>query len=221
MKKEGWLIFLLSITLMLIVLHFAVPDEIFWGRFNLDNEIGMGAWFTQMLLFSAGALAFVNAQVEHKKHSHLTFGWFFSGLVLIYLSLDEGTAIHEMTAGPIRDFFDITSGPLIFAWIIPALVIVVCVGIALAKFAFKLPAKIRLILILAAVVYLGGAAGFEVLSGTYWSENNFVFDETYRAYNALEEGFEMTGVIIAIFGILSYSERVPSRSTTKKKIAAG
>lgn len=35
------------------------------------------------------------------------------------LSLDEMASLHEKLMGPMREIFSITSGPLLYAWVIP------------------------------------------------------------------------------------------------------
>jgi hypothetical protein len=195
-QRVGW--FLLGINILLVVIYLSPLVDSPTSKFNMDAELGFPAWFTQTLLFSAAALAaFIShTKISSRHRDHLAFVGMAA--VLLYLSIDEGVALHEMIALPVREAFSITSGPWIFAWTIPALVIVPLVGLFFLRFFLRLPRRHQVLLGLAASTYIFGALGLEIVAGFYWSEQNFVFDEVYRALTAAEEGLENTGVILTI-----------------------
>jgi hypothetical protein len=66
-----------------------------------------------------------------------------------------------------------------------------------------LPRKIRGLFLLAALLYVGGALGLEMVSGVIVSQfgnHNIVF----MFFTTIEETLEMTGVIVLIYGLLDY-----------------
>lgn len=79
---------------------------------------------------------------------------------------------------------------------------VICV--LFTRFYFHLPLRTRFLLAASAALYVGGALGMEVVSGFYWSENDFVFDKFYRVLTAIEESFENFGVILTIYTLVDY-----------------
>lgn len=68
--------------------------------FDMDDEVSIPTWFSQTLLFSAGVVAlvlgFITKQLKERWHRHW---WIVAGL-LIYMSLDEGSGVHENSAAP-------------------------------------------------------------------------------------------------------------------------
>lgn len=174
----------------------------------MDAEVGLPGWFTQVLLFSAAALA---AIIAYHKKKHDIAAWTGIAVILLYLSIDEGIALHEMVAAPIRTALHIVTGPLIFAWTIPAIVVVGIVALFFLRFFLRQSPRTRLLLGAAAATYVVGALGMEVISGFYWSEQEFVFDYFYRVLTAIEEGLENTGVILAIAAFADVFSKLKTR----------
>jgi len=200
---------LIIINIALIILHLVFcyininlePSLLLYEigeRFNMDNEISIPTWFAQILLFVIASLfAFIYIDEKRKE-------WLFLSLIFVFLSIDEGAEIHELMIRPFQEILGIDSGLFFFAWIIPVLVIVFILGIAFLKFFNSLPKKIKLLLFFSAFIFILGSVGVEMISGDYWQANNFVYDMNYRILNALEEGLENFGSIIAIFALIIY-----------------
>jgi hypothetical protein len=184
------------------------------NKFNMDAEVGFPAWFTQTMLFSAAALATSIGYARRKLRDHHARAWLAMGVVLLYLCIDEAVGLHELLAEPLRQTLHIQDGPLFFAWIIPAAFVVFLVSLFFLRFFLSLPVKTRLLLGAAAVTYVGGALGMEIVSGLYWSSQDFAFDETYRLLTAIEEGLENTGVTLAIVALVE----VWQQQKTKPKL---
>ncbi len=83
----------------------------------------------------------------------------------MYLFVDEGTTIHETVGYALRDLLG-TSGVLFFAWVIPATVILAIFATIYLKFLVHLPGRIRLLVVIAGALFVGGALGIELLRGT-------------------------------------------------------
>lgn len=128
--------------------------------------------------------------------------WAFLSFTFLMLSMDEAAEIHEVSIRPLRDFFD-AGGLFYFAWIIPAMVLVVLFGIAYLRFLGDLPRTTRYLFVSAAGIFLAGALGVEMLGGKYAEEhghNNVV----YVSYVHVEEFLELMGMVLFIYALLRY-----------------
>ena len=209
-KKIFWTLFLINVLFMVFHLILVYLNTNFdlssWmvqvvDRFNMDAEVSVPTWFAQTLLLSCSALAGLMC-VARKKVIKDARAWCAISLILLYVSIDEGSALHELIAEPVRDTLEITSGPFVFAWTIPVLIIVAILGLAFLKFFLRLKRRTRNLLVLSAVIFVGSAAGFEIISGAYWTSQGFAFDATYSVLVGLEEGFENIGTIVCVYALL-------------------
>ncbi len=169
--------------------------------FNLNSEMSIPTWFSQTLLLIAASLLFITgyAATTHRKY------WFGLTGIFLYLSLDEGSALHELTDVPIRTFFGIHSGPLFYSWVLLFAVIIIALVAIFIRFYLSLPKKTKLLFFTSAALFIGGAIGFEMVGGMLAAENG----ETDLAYSlavAFEEYFEMMGVVIFIYALLDYNK---------------
>lgn len=194
--------------LILFYLHhnFELTDFLYEivRRFNMDREASIPTWYAQMILATLSlAFAYVTffkfkAQDKFKNH------WLAISLIALYMSIDEGSELHELATNPTQDLLDISSGPFFFAWIIPAMIVVLLISLIFLRFFLHLPKRTQFFIFSGAAVFIIGAVGVEMISGAYWQAQDFQYDMIYRSLNALEEGLENFGTIIAIYGILDY-----------------
>jgi hypothetical protein len=142
--------------------------------------------------------------IDHTRNRR-SYSLHWTGLALIFalLSLDEAMSLHEMTTQPLQSFFS-TSGPLLFAWVIPALVFVTAFGLMYLKFLIYLAPRTRYFFLLSGFVYIFGALGMEMVGSAYVS--NHGHDLTYGILASLEEILEMSGIAVFIFSLLDYLE---------------
>lgn len=77
---------------------------------------------------------------------------------------------------------------------------------AYVRFVFALPKKIRFMFLLSGVIFVAGAIEDEFVGG-YWYESYGVANLTYAVITMFEESFEMIGVVIFIYALLSYLGR--------------
>ncbi len=77
------------------------------------------------------------------------------------------------------------------------------VAAAYLKFLFALPGATRRWLVLAVLIYLGGALGMEALGGTY-SGLHGIKNLPYNVYVTIEEFMEMSGLILVFYTLLDY-----------------
>ena len=179
-------------------------EDRFFELFSLDQEANVPSWFSSALLLSAAALVALVALDASARSDRWTRHW--AGLVLVYvvLSLDETAEFHERIGSWLRAQLDL-GGPLRYAGIIPMLVFAVLVGIAYVRFLLALPRETLSRIVVAAVVYIAGAAGVEALTG-WWSEGG-EHATTTLLISTVEENLEMAGTILFMLAVLGYYAR--------------
>lgn len=184
--------------------------------FDVSLEQSVPNWFSSSLLLLCSLLTgTLSVLVEKKK---LVFGRFWAGLCFffLYLSVDENVSIHERTIQPLREMFH-TSGYFHYAWVLLGILIVALMMIIYAKFVFKLPKKVRNLVILAGLVYVLGALGMEMLAGQYLL---FYGEKTpgMTFMTHIEELMEMCGLVIFIDAALLFIQSIHGRSALQINI---
>lgn len=185
--------------------------------FDFVEESSVPNFFSALALFFAGIVALVIASQHRHSGKLLRNGWYLITGLLIFLSFDEGAAIHDRLSLSVQEKLDL-SGVFYIGWILPyALLLVVCL-VPLARVAIELPSKTRMRLFVAATVYVFSAMGFEALEGLILehsaaggplsSVNQTVANAQplMIALATIEEAGEMLGVALAIRAMLMYLE---------------
>jgi hypothetical protein len=195
---------LAAINIGLQLVHFMTPVKIprLVRLFDLAREGNVPTWVQSCTLLGCGALAGLIAFAEWQHRSPFRVHWALTALFCVYLSADEASSIHEMTVPPLRSAFH-TTGLLFYPWIAVGALAVVVLAVAARRFVLSLPPRTRRTLILASVVFLSGALGFEALGGMY-AETHGQRNLAYGAISTVEETLEMMGMSIAVLGLLEY-----------------
>lgn len=174
--------------------------------FSLSNEWNIPAFFSAFLLFFAFLLLLFITVAEYKRKSASFRYWGTLAFGFLLMAIDELCSIHEKLIPPMRALMG--NGPygfFFFSWVIVAIPVVFILILFFSKFWWRLPLRTRLTFLFAAVVYLGGCIGFELIGG-YYLETYGIFNMTFCLLETMEEGLEMGGVIIFIWGLLNYME---------------
>jgi len=132
---------------------------------DFNTEISLPTYFSAFILLVSAILLYAISYM-HKRQGNGYFLWLVLAIIFLFLSLDEIATLHERLNRPLRAMFN-TSGILHYAWIIPYAIFVGALSVIYFKFVFSLPKKTRLLFILAAVIYLSGVIGIEMISGSY------------------------------------------------------
>lgn len=122
--------------------------------------------------------------------------WRFLSVVVLGVAIDEAVQFHEMFVPALRNAFGF-SGALTFAWVVPYSGLVLALAAIAIRAVLALPRRQRAQVVIAAMVFLAGAIGMEVVGAAYADANgqkNLVF----ALLTTLEETLEMVGVAIAI-----------------------
>jgi hypothetical protein len=187
--------------------------------FNLDAEGNLPSYFSALLLLaaSAGVALIARLRAQHRLPHVRTLG--VLAVILLFLSLDEATAIHELLSGPVRDSLDL-DGILYYAWVI---VYGAAVVVFIAVFAPRLrqvEPMTRRLLALAVGVYLAGALGLELAQSAYTESTDGADDAIYAAFTTLEETLEIAAVILLVYTILRALQRQSGEGTPVRLLAA-
>jgi hypothetical protein len=132
------------------------------------------------------------------------------------MSLDEAAALHDLTAPFFYGVFTILAarvgGPFIalahkpgYAWIVPGTAFYLVVAIAYIPFLAALPRRTAWWFVGSAIVYVGGAVGFEAIGGWYsgtWGSQH----PGFVAIMTCEETLEMIGMTLFLYTLLAYLE---------------
>lgn len=158
-------------------------------------------WSTLVLLACAGVLVLI-ARVERHVGAR-SWPWRLLSIVFSYLAVDEAVSLHELASRPMRDAAGL-GGALHYAWVLPAGVAVVALGVALAPFVLTLPPDTRTRFSLAGACYLAGALALELPESLLVSQRGDDDGLTVAMFGAIEEGLEMTGVAIFLVALVRY-----------------
>lgn len=199
-------------------------------KLDLDGESNnLPNWYQSSTLLLSSFLLAVIALVKKAEQDINVRYWAILSLAFLYLSLDELVSIHEQLTMPFRAVFDL-HGIFFLSWVIPAAVITGIFGLIYLKFLWRLPVHFRWLFIVAGTIYVTGAVGIEMLDGKYLElHESQIIDVAagqiafnYALMTAVEELFEMVGIAIFIYALLSYlmPSAVPVRvADTVKKSA--
>ncbi len=168
------------------------------GLFNMNSEVSIPTWYAQILLLAAAILFFVNGLASPKLRKY----WYGLSGIFLFLSIDEGSAIHELFTVPVRKSLDITSGYLYYSWfIVYGLAFVFLVAVFL-RFYVSLSHRTKLLLFVAAAVFLTGAIGFEAIGASIAARSGET-SLTYSLVTVAEESFELLGASLLIYCLLA------------------
>ena len=183
----------------------ALPQDVF-RLLDLDVEANLPTWYSCMSLALCSGLLLAIHRTKSKQRDPYSLHWLGLALGLALMSIDELASIHEACMWPLQSALG-TSGPLFFAWVIPGFMIVLVVGLLYLRFLLALPPRTRNIFILAALVFLSGALGMEMIGSSLYHDLVIAGKEEsvpYALETIVEETLEMTGVLIFLYGILDY-----------------
>jgi hypothetical protein len=90
--------------------------------------------------------------------------WVVLAGIFLCLSVDEAIQFHEKLNAPIRSMLNL-GGFLYYASVIPGALFLVVLAVAYSRFIFDLPAKVRLLIVVAATLYIAGVIGMELIDG--------------------------------------------------------
>lgn len=171
--------------------------------FNLGGEANLPTWFSSMQWFCVSYLFGIFAVRNLDRSRKDTWLLLLFPVLFLIFSIDEFVQIHEwlgtktdifLPGGARKNTFFHATGIWMFLVGIPVLAGCLWVLSSLKKYFIEVPAAYRKFTV-GILVFFGGAIGVETLSnlsdGYTWS---------HILENILEEGMEMVGVTIMLWG---------------------
>lgn len=201
-----WTPFCLAVVAALLLAHLAVnllrtTVGDFPGRdpavrlFALNAEMGLPAWTTSVLLLLVAQGLWLLADAGGGRRPTARQERAIAAL-FVYLSVDEATALHEQTIDPLRSAFDL-GGALFFSWVVLYLPVVAVVAALCLRWVRGLPVAAGRLVVLAGVLYVGGAVGVEMVGAWMFTEG-LVDTMRYAVVVTVEEGLEMLGALLML-----------------------
>jgi len=201
-----WIIAVLTVIHSVVLfLYFYWEDDYVFGLvdlFDFDIEGNFPTFYSAVAILLASGLLALATHANWKRENGHRFYWLLLTLVMLFLSFDEATAIHETIGVFFEDYMD-ASGFLYFMWVVPYGVAVAVLGVFFLKFLFALPAQTRNYFIASGIIFLSGAMGLEVF-GAREADINGVETITYCVLYTFEELLEMLGIVLFIYALARY-----------------
>lgn len=197
------------ITLSLVgtcIKHFTGHDSGYGllPKFSLDAEGNIPSFFSALLLFFSGILFLIISVYKRTAKDAFSQQWSLLAFIFMYMAVDEATEIHGLVMRPLNDLYNF-SGVFHFSWVIVGIALLLFVAAYFARFFFSLTNTFRARFMAAAIVYICGLIGIEMVGGAYaemYGEANI----TYELLTTLEESLEMAGMILLIRALLLYMQ---------------
>jgi hypothetical protein len=172
--------------------------------FYVDMEQNIPTYFSVLLILLAAFLLTVIAILNGKQRIPHGSKWMILSFGFLIMAYDEAFQVHERLNLPVGTLLgDGTLGVFFFPWVIPGIVLVFVVGLFYSRFLLNLPSTTRFRFLMAATLYLGGAIGVELI-GSRHAELHGYENWTYSMIATLEESLEMAGLVVFIWGLLTY-----------------
>jgi len=170
--------------------------------FDLDVEGNIPSLFSSVSILLCSGLLYIIGTAHMKDNNKESYYWKGLAAIFLFLALDEGAAIHERLVGPMKEIMKGTGYPY-FTWVIPYLIFSTGIGLIYMRFLLNLPNKYRLLIIISGIIYIIGALGFEPIT-PYYYEVYHKKDIIFSTIIMVEESFEMIGILLFIYTLLSY-----------------
>jgi hypothetical protein len=174
-------------------------------RLDVDAEQSVYTWLSSSLMLVISGTLLVTALEKHAGRQPLTAHWLLLSLVFLLLSLDEAISLHEWLSTYLDGKVS-KGGLLYFIWVLPAAIACTVGAIAYLPFIRDFGNPERSLLIVAAVTFLAGAIGLEMVAGAQ-VEQGQLLTMRYRVLTTVEEGLEGLGLIIFLYSLTLYRER--------------
>jgi hypothetical protein len=156
--------------------------------FDLDEEESFGTWFSTAILLFSSVLLFFVADCLRSAADSMYRWWTILGLGFGLMSIDEVVGLHELFNTLYEDVPWTTAGFFLF----------VLAGFCFLPFLWHYRWRTSGLFMVAGVIFASGAIGIERYSGTDINSLG------YNMLTGLEEGLEMSGVIIVIYTLLDF-----------------
>jgi len=150
-----------------------------------------------------GVILFFIYKVKATEHDRFRNHWLCLSVIFLLMNVVQSADVHNAVSPCIRTMLGVGKGWFYFAWVIPAIVFAIVVGIAYLRFLLDLPRATRSLFFIAGFTYVIGAIVFEMATAYYFTRygaQNF----TFALLSAFHEALKMTGLVVFIHATLDY-----------------
>lgn len=171
--------------------------------FDLDTERNLPTLVEVALMLAAAGLLAAAALRARTAADGTAAGWWILAASFVLLAVDEAWSFHERLVAP-SDGLLRAALPrfLSLSWVVPGMVGAAAVLVVLLRFLLRLPRMLAGRLLVAGMVFLGGAIGMEI-AGTAYMLRPHPSMLVFSMLTTLEESMEMSGVILLIRALLA------------------
>lgn len=205
---------LLSLFVTLLALHgtalfvaYGLGYDVAMGfvpAFHMDWERNVPTYASMFLLLSCGILAALQPTLGRSDRREVA-AWRVIGIIFVLLSADEAFQLHEPVSAAVKAQLQADWVPL-FAWVIPYGAALVVLAIVFLPWFIRLDRPSQVRFGLAAIIYLTGAMGLEIISSAYF-ESLDPDREQFRTLTGgllatAEESLELIGISIFLHALV-------------------
>lgn len=174
----------------------------FTKEFDVNSEANITTYYSVSMAILSSLLFFVVAYFKFAEKDRYRFHWAGLGLFLLYISMDDASVIHEKSSRYLKGL-TVLGGWFEYKWVIIGLVVVGLLGITFFRFWLHLDTRYKILFLLAAGLFFGGAVGFELIGGR-WAYSFGSKSFTYSLLTTFEQGLQYAGLTTMIYSLLLY-----------------
>lgn len=200
--------FLAILHIANLVIYFWIgdPDNFdFIQLIDFDYEENLPTTFSSMLFFINSFLLWIIWQNEKLEKGKDKIQWIGLSVLFLYLGFDESAKIHENIGDFIENYVN-AEGYLYFPWSIAYLSAFAVLVILYFPFFLRLSRSTKIKFTIAAVVFVTGAAGFDIISAKEAYENGTA-TILYSVLYTIEELLEMIGLVLFTGALMEVIKR--------------
>jgi hypothetical protein len=195
-----------------------------WRAFDVGGEANLPTWFSVALWFFAAAVVAVYSLVGRHRWT-----WRLLAFTCLLLSVDEAAMLHEnLHHLGVAMGVDRWAPSLPYTWVVPGALAALLLVALYVRAVLRLPLAQRLLVLLAGLVFVGGAIGVEILGGLAMGNGAYL---AYTVLTGVEEVLEMAGVALfacTMFSLLAISRdgagvlriELAAAQTPRRRVAA-
>lgn len=174
------------------------------ARISLATDNSIPTFIASLLLLSCAALLALTAKAEQQKGRQKVWPWWFLSATFVFLAMDEVAMLHELSGQLLERIVPAIQqvGPVFhYAWTAIAVPLLIGLTVLLAPWLFALPNRTRILFIVSAVLFVGGAVGIEMVNSVIDAQTTGR-SLAYSLMTVLEEALEFAGVLLFQFALL-------------------
>ncbi|WP_343344067.1 hypothetical protein WJT74_09385 [Sphingomicrobium sp. XHP0239] len=185
-------------------------------RLSLATDTSVPTFLAATLLAGCAVLLAASARAEELR-GHKAGAWWLLAGVFAVLALDEVAMLHELSGKVLEALVPAVGewgGLVHYSWVLVGIPAVLLLGVVLGRWFFRLDAKTRGPFALAAILFLSGAIGVEMMNGAI-DEAVAGRSRLYALSTAIEEGLEFAGTLAFLHALVARLGRAGTEITIR------